>query len=85
MPLGRRGWRRRSAGDLSRVEGDALVHPQRYIYDEQPAPSVQNVTPVVPWSIPLAFGILVAVGVVFGIYPAIRAARMDPIEALRHE
>jgi len=37
------------------------------------------------WSLPIAFGISVGIGVIFGIYPARSAARMDPIEALRHE
>jgi len=36
-------------------------------------------------SLILAFGISAAVGVIFGMYPAYRAANMDPIESLRHE
>ena len=38
-----------------------------------------------PWSVGLGIGITAAVGLFFGLYPASRAARLDPIEALRRE
>jgi ABC-type lipoprotein export system ATPase subunit/ABC-type antimicrobial peptide transport system permease subunit len=47
--------------------------------------AIMSMVPIiVPWSIPLAFGISVFVGVVFGLYPASKAAAMNPIDALRH-
>ncbi len=40
---------------------------------------------IAPWSVALSVGISLGVGIIFGVYPAQRAADMDPIEALRHE
>ena len=50
---------------------------------------VSKVTPlpaeVQPWSVAIGIGITAFVGLFFGLYPAMRAAKLDPIEALRRE
>jgi putative ABC transport system permease protein len=38
-----------------------------------------------PWSVALGIGMTAVVGLFFGLYPAMRAANLDPIEALRRE
>jgi len=54
------------------------------VYESLP-PSMKEMTPeVVYWSLPVVFAIAVLTGVIFGIYPARKAAKMNPVDALRH-
>ena len=54
------------------------------VYESLP-PSMKDMTPeIVYWSLPMVFGLAVLTGVIFGIYPARKASKMHPVDALRH-
>jgi putative ABC transport system permease protein len=67
-------------GAIGITIGNALVFALKLI---PKSPLADAAVP--PWALLLSVGFSAATGIIFGMFPAIKAARLDPIEALRHE
>ena len=61
------------------------ILPSLPIIGDQVPPEVSMPTAISPWSVVIAFCVAAATGLIFGLYPARKAAKQDPIVALRHD
>ncbi|MDR0501462.1 MAG: ABC transporter permease [Coriobacteriales bacterium] len=70
---------------IQSAEKNAAQAEQLVIGDSTLATSAQIIPVIEPVSVLVAVGVCALIGIVFGFYPARRAAKMDPIESLRYQ
>jgi putative ABC transport system permease protein len=65
-------------GIIGMLFGWMVSRASRFVF-----PTLPTEVPV--WAVALGIGVSVGIGLFFGIWPASKAARLDPVEALRYE